>query len=236
MNTIYPRISIVIPVYNRQEFFARSLQSALAQKYPNTEIIVVDDGSEPAITIPKNISNNVILVRQKHAGAPAARNRGFSKSTGEYVIFWDADLLAEPTMLMTMATALQNNPTASYAYCDYMFGYKKMKARAFNASDLRIRNYITTTSLIRSKDFCGFDENLKKFQDWDLWLTLLEKNKTGIYVPDNLFKVATGGTMSAWLPRFAYHAPWKWLPGIRARVMQYEQAWKVIAQKHGLPQ
>ena len=55
-----PLISIIIPVYNRANVFIRSLRSAVAQDYPNTEIIIVDDGSEPAITLPFELKNKNI--------------------------------------------------------------------------------------------------------------------------------------------------------------------------------
>ena len=234
MKNNFPLISIIIPVYNRPEIFAKSVQSALAQDYPNVEIIIVDDGSNPAIPLPLDIRDKVKLFRQTNKGAPAARNFGFSKSIGELVFFWDADTLAEPDLLSILKTALENNPDASYAYCDFKFGKKIMRARPFDGVALKKINYITTGALIRRQDFLGFDESLTKFQDWDLWLTMLKKNKTGVYVPEILFTCETGGTMSVWLPSFAYHAPLTWLPGIRNRVKNYQAAKQMIAEKHDL--
>lgn len=229
-----PLISIIIPVYNRAAIFQQTLQSALAQSYPNLEFIVVDDGSSPAITLPSGAEAKVRLLRQKNAGAPAARNAGFAQSTGEYVIFWDADIMAEPRCLRALYEALQRHPEASYAYCDFKFGAKKMTAGEFSAAELREGNYITTTSLIRRADFPGFDESLRRFQDWDLWLTMLAKQKIGTYVPECLFRVIAGGTMSSWLPAFAYCKPWRWLPFIHGRVKKYEGAEEIIKAKHGL--
>lgn len=224
-----PLVSIIIPVFNRPEVFECSLASAFKQTYSNIEIIVVDDGSNPPIKIE---NSQVQLFRQENKGAPAARNFGFSKSKGEYVIFWDADLIAEPEMIEKMFNALQNNPSASFAYCDFYFGKKKMPAQIFDAEKLKKINYITMTSLIRRADFSGFDESLKKFQDWDLWLAMLDKNKTGVYVPEYLFFIEPGGTMSSWLPSWAYRAPWKWLPGIRGKVKKYLGAKEEIIKKH----
>lgn len=227
-----PLVSIIIPVFNRQEAFERSLVSVLNQTYINKEIIVVDDGSNPLIKIDEP---QVQLFRQKNKGAPSARNFGFSRSKGDYVIFWDADTIAEPGALEKMVTALHNNPEASYVYSDFYFGKKKMPARAFDAEALKKINYITITSLIRRVDFPGFDESLKRFQDWDVWLTLLEKNKTGVYVPEYLFRVIDlKGTMSLWLPSFCYRAPWKWLPGIWKIVKMYEKGKKIVVEKHCL--
>ncbi|MEK7644642.1 MAG: glycosyltransferase family A protein [Patescibacteria group bacterium] len=261
-------ISIIIPVYNRPGALKRSLMSVCRQTYKSIEIIVVDDGSNPAVELPITHfrTNNAIattdeinspsicrfsndldkepedrgkkiqLVRQQNKGAPAARNKGFELSGGEYVIFWDADVIAEPEMLEKMYNALQNNPSAGYAYSDFYFGNRKMPSQPFDADKLRKINYITTASLIRRKDFVGFDITLKKFQDWDLWLTMLSKERTGIYVPEYLFRILPGGTMSAWLPSFVYRAPWRWLPIIRGRVKKYLEAVQVILKKHGLEQ
>jgi len=47
-------------------------------------------------------------------------------------------------------------------------------------------------SLIRTKDFCGFDENIKRLQDWDVWLTMLEQGKVGVQCGFDLFTTTTG--------------------------------------------
>ena len=227
-------VSIVIPVFNRQEIFTRSLQSVFAQDYPFLEIIVVDDGSKPTITVSPEFQKKIILIRQSNLGAPAARNRGFKEAHGESVIFWDADILAPTNFLSQLVKALENNPLASYAYTDHYFGWKKMPAGVFDPDRLKQNNFFATAALIRTADFPGFDEKLKRFQDWDLWLSLLEKNKTGHYVPDISYTILAGGTMSAWLPGFFYSAPFAWLPGIRSRVKRYQAAKQVIAEKHGL--
>jgi hypothetical protein len=88
--------------------------------------------------------------------------------------------------------------------------------------------YIHTTSLIRRDHFVGFDPSLKRFQDWDLWLTMMEKGDHGYYLPEILFTVSAGGTMSHWLPKFAYRLPWL------KKVKQYLAAEQIIKAKHHL--
>ena len=51
-------------------------------------------------------------------------------------------------------------------------------------------------------------ETLKKFQDWDLFLTLAERGGRGAFVKEVLFKIIAGGTMSSWLPGIVYRLPW----------------------------
>lgn len=226
-------VSVIIPIYNHVDVLPSVLLSLEKQTYAPIEVIIVDDGSDRAVELPKT-PLPVRLVQQAHAGAPAARNSGFRESHGEYVIFWDADALGESSMIAKMVHALEEHPEASYAYSNWHFGRKKMPAGPFDPKRLRQMNYITTMSVLRRDAFPGFDESLKKFQDWDLWLTMLKQGKTGVWIPEYLFKtVPHKSGMSAWLPSFAYQAPWKYLPGIRMKVRRYETARTLIRRKHG---
>lgn len=229
-------ISIIIPVYNQAGHLANCLAGIKKQTYNNYEIIIVDDGSTDDIIkvveeFKKNFGLKLIYHEQENKGAPAARNKGAKLAGGEYIIFCDADAVMKPVMLETMLKTLKNNPQASFCYSSFIWGHKKFKLWPFDAEKLKIMPYITTTSLIRSKDFPGFDESLKKFQDWDLWLTMMERGHTGIFVDQILFKLAVSGTqtMSGWLPSCAYKLL-PWLP----RVKKYNQAMAIIKQKHNL--
>lgn len=259
-NMDQPIMSIVIPVYNHQEALVKALWSIAEQTYRPIEVIVVDDGSDSPVHLPpyqgghggsvaKQIGEKITLIREEHLGAPAARNRGFKESTGEYVIFWDADTVGVPSMLEKMKRALDKHPEASYAYCNFQYSIfpvasgtppsgggnfqKKMRGRPFDPNELRKNNYIHSTSLIRRRDAVPWDESLKRFQDWDLWLTMVEQGKRGVWVPKNLFFVASRKDgISFWLPSFAYHLPWRWLPGVRQKARIYEEARRVVMKKH----
>ena len=232
-------ISVIIPCYNHTKDLKKSLQTLRNQSQKPTEIIIVDDGSEPALTKHDLTSAAadlpVSIVRQDNAGAPAARNTGYSHATGEYVIFWDADLLAAPTMLEDMYKELQRHADGSFVYSDYYFGKRKMKARTFSLEALQKQNYIHSSSLVRAKDVIEWDESLKKFQDWDFWLTLAEQGKKGYYLAKPLFTLIPHKRgISSWLPSFAYRSPWKYLPGVATKVQKYKQAKKCIIKKHAL--
>lgn len=231
-------ISVIIPVYNHAHTLERCLKSIEAQTYRPLEVVVVNDGSVDdfagAVTRARqNIKLDFVVINQENKGAPAARNRGFRESRGDYVIFWDADVIARPEMLAKMLLTLENNLSASYAYSQFRFGWKKIQSHIFDPELLKRTNYISTFSLIRRGDFAGWDESLRRFQDWDLWLTMLSKNKTGVFVPEVLFKAIVGGRtgISNWLPRFVYKLPWK-----TTAVLKYEAARQVIARKHRLPE
>jgi glycosyltransferase involved in cell wall biosynthesis len=229
-------ISIIIPIYNHAHTIQRCFKSIIAQIYRPLEVIIVDDESTdefrklvPAIeSIAKKHQLSLKIIHQKHGGAPRARNRGFKESIGEYVIFWDADVIAFPEMLFKMYAALQNYPEASYAYSEIKLGWKKINSQSFDEKALRRYNYIDMISLLRRKDFPGFDETLKRLQDWDLWLTLLEQDKKGIFIPEVLKKALVSRTgISNWLPSFLYRGPFT----TKAR-RSYEEARKVIIAKH----
>ncbi len=232
-------VSVIIPVYNHAAVIEKSCQSLLSQTYRPIEVIVVNDGSTDNFASKTSKIVNLLrangvetkIITQPNKGAAAARNRGAQESKGEYLLFWDADTLAKPVLLAKMHGVLRDDREASFAYSQFRFGWKKMKSQAFSVTALRKYNYIDTTSLIRRAVFTGFDESLHRFQDWDLWLTLIEKNKTGIFIPEVLFKKVVGFRKgySSWLPRFWYKLPWK-----SKKVRGYEQAKEVIQAKHKL--
>lgn len=231
-------MSIIIPLYNRKNIFFRSLLSIYAQTYKPLEIIIVDDGSTEfnilEIELPEQEGIPIIKIRQENRGAQAARNAGFEKSSGAFVLFWDADIIAEPNFVSKLYNALKNNPDAGYAYCNFLWGHKKMSAKKFDAGELKKQNYIHISALIRHAIFTPFDENIKKFQDWDQWLTFLENGVTGAWVDEYLYKVIPGGVISSWLPKCAYKKPWKYIPGIRGVVKKYEEGKRIIQKKHEL--
>ncbi len=104
-----PLVSILIPAYNCAQWIEETLTSAVAQTWPNTEIIVVDDGSSdgtPAI-VERFASKGVKLHVQVNAGAAAARNRALSLSSGDYIQWLDADDLLAPRKIESQIAALQ---------------------------------------------------------------------------------------------------------------------------------
>lgn len=231
-------ISVIIPLYNGEKTIVKTLKSIASQSYQALEVIIINDGSSDnsekmVAKYLKSIDNNIsyYFYNQKNAGAPNARNNGFLKSKGEFVLFCDADAVLEPHALQTMLKTLEENPEVSYAYSSFNWGRKLFKLNEFDAEKLKKMPYIHTLALIRRIDFpaSGWDESLKKFQDWDLWLNMLSENKIGIWIPQVLFKVETGGTMSSWLPSFAY----KLLPFLPA-VKKYNKAMKIIKNKYDL--
>ena len=231
-----PLISIIIPAYQHAKEISLCLESIFLQTYHQYEIIVVNDGStDNTLDVLKQYSQRITVITQNNRGGNAARNRGFEISKGEYVLFCDADVIMRKDFLERSIEALQRHPQASYVYCANRFGWKKFHAWPFDAELLRRMNYIHTTSLIRRRDFPRFDESIKKLQDWDLWLTLLEQGKTGVCIPKVLFRaIPHRQGISVWVPGFLYRIPWQKL-GIKfGSIERYNAAAVIIRAKHHL--
>lgn len=233
-------ISIIIPTYQHGEEIGKCISSILSQTFKDYEIIVVNDGStDNTLKVLENyksaLGGKIKIINQENKGACAARNRGFEESRGEFVLFCDADIILRPDMLEKLSEALKDNPEKSYAYSSFKFGWKKFNAGEFAKEKLKKINYIHTSALIRRQHFLGFDKSLRKFQDWDLWLTMSEHNYYGVWVKDILFKIKPRKKgISHWLPSFFYKAPFKNL-GIYSKIINdYENAKVIINKKHNL--
>lgn len=229
-------VSIIIPLYNHGRQIKACIESIWAQTYPVSEIIVVDDGSTDGGADVVRALPGVVLIQQENKGAPAARNKGFEASHGEYVLFSDADVFLKPNMIETMAGALDNHPEAAFAYSGFRFGGKKFRGLPFSPERLRKHNYIHTNSLVRREAFVGFDPSVRRLQDWDLWLSMVEQGAIGICASVKpLFFVKVDGKSrigSQWFPKFFYDIPWRrigWIPG---PIKKYEASKEALRQKH----
>ncbi len=113
-----PSISAVIPAYNAARVLSATLESVLAQSYPVTECIVVDDGSvDSTADIVGEFDARVTLLCQTNQGVAAARNRGVLEATSELIAFCDADDVWRQDKLELQVQALAEDPEASAAFC-----------------------------------------------------------------------------------------------------------------------
>ena len=107
-----PKISVIIPVYNSEQYLASTLDSILSQTFTDFELICVDDGStDDSLSILKEYANRDSRVRllscdEKSDGAAAPRNMGIHNATGDYLSILDSDDLFEPDMLETAYTQI----------------------------------------------------------------------------------------------------------------------------------
>ena len=230
---------MIVPTYQHAKTLVRCVDSILTQTLKPDEIIVVDDGStDKTEEVMAPYLDRVQYIKQdNNQGAPVARNRGFDESTGDFVIFWDADVVGRPDMLEVLQKALTGHSEASWAYSSFRWGRKVFKGKSFDADALRKDNYIHTTALIKRGDFPGFDPSLKRFQDWDLWLTMSEQGAKGVWVDEVSFDVLIEKdreSYSQWLPSIAYKISWPVFGWTPKAILDHEVARDVIAHKHEL--
>lgn len=116
-------ISVVIPLYNKHNLIAKTLQSVFAQTFTDYEIVIVDDGStDGSAEVVQSIKDSRIkLIRQKNSGVSAARNRGIKESTGDYIAFLDADDEWKSDYLNTLYNLILQYPEANIFTTRYEF-------------------------------------------------------------------------------------------------------------------
>lgn len=113
-----PFFSVVIPLYNKENYIEKTLQSVLAQTFSDFQIIVVNDGStDGSLEKVKKIQNDrIVLLNQKNQGASITRNDGVEHSQGEYLVFLDADDYWFPDHLEVLHELILEFPIAGL-YC-----------------------------------------------------------------------------------------------------------------------
>lgn len=172
-------MTIVIPTFNdAPEHLAEAVQSALAQTYPDVEIIVVDDGSDTPVVL-----NNVVVIRQANAGVAAARNRGIKAGAGQFVITLDGDDRLSPSYVQEAVSVLKADALATAAYPRVQeFGERSGVWWPGAGRDVRLKEFavhspIAAASAFRRADWeaaGGFDESLRIGQeDYEFWVRLL---------------------------------------------------------------
>jgi len=153
-----------------------------------------------SMVLPLIEANNVneIIINDNEGLAPKKRNDGFLKATQPYVFFCDDDILLPATYIESLLRVLEKNPDIGFAYTGYhgivlhpeshpMRGNFEIPAVQFSKEALKRGNYISTMSLVRKELFPMFDVNLKRLQDWDIWLTLANRGVRGALVPQETF-------------------------------------------------
>jgi glycosyltransferase involved in cell wall biosynthesis len=181
-----PRVSVIIPTHNRSKLLRAAVKSALAQTYPNIEIIVVDDGStDDTPPIMAQYAGRVIYLQQANQGVAAARNTGVRAATGEYLTFLDDDDLILPAKVERQVQVLSSRPEIGLVHCRYYYadgdGNLLDKVGLLPEGEvlkaLLCGNFIWVGAPLihrRCLEQVGlFDEEIPSVSaDWDLWLRI----------------------------------------------------------------
>lgn len=192
------KISVIIPVYNVQEYIGRCLESILQQTYDNFEVICVDDGSSDMsgqiCEQYKDKDERIKVVHIENAGVSNARNHALSIIEGSWFSFVDADDWIEPSYLETLyENAIQNNCDVSACYFkrNYQYGLEECNQQSaevtvFNTSEECIHSFICSTNsmygmvwnkLYRFELFkdIKFDTNIRVNEDCLYTQNIMEK-------------------------------------------------------------
>ena len=126
------KISVIIPMYNAENYIRQCLRSVADQTYRDVEMLVVDDGSvDKGAAICGELAEadgRIRMLRQENQGVSAARNRGIEAAAGEYVFFLDSDDAIPPFLLEEMLRQAEENH-AQLAFC----GYRKLDSGQLDA-------------------------------------------------------------------------------------------------------
>lgn len=200
-----PLISVIVPTYNRENRVINTIESIVNQTYKNLEIIVVDDGSKDNTQqvvenyLEKTGVTNLRYIRQANAGAPAARNHGFSLSSGTYIVFFDSDDLMLEERIEKQITAILKEGTQCSG-CG--FYYNSTSGKQYipppidnNLLELFVKRKLigSTQSWIYHRNLVsridGFDVKLKCYQDSDLFsrIAMLNPSISIIQEPLSIF-------------------------------------------------
>jgi len=182
------RVSVIIPKRWPEDAEVKLAEESLvSQDYRNIELLVCED-------------------REKH-GTNVARNVGWRKAQGEYLLFSEPTCAWKPWAVGTLVDALQRDPSASYAYCAYWSENPDQTGRIvgmgpFEPWQVREHSCFSAMSLFRAANFPGFDESASESKDQDLYLNFLERDgRLGACVPAVLFRMPARPTVPSFPAR-----------------------------------
>ncbi len=193
------RLSVIVPAYNYGHFLGACLRSVLKQGIPDLELLVIDDGSEDNTAAVVAGFPTVRYRHQHNQGLSAARNSGLVQSSGETLLFLDADDLLAPASLAPRLAFLRAQSTSGWSVC----GTRQFSAtKADGTPQLGARWLLPPTDLgLRLMHFniapphaylmhrsvadaAGlFDTQLRACEDYDYWLRVLAQGQEPLYSP-----------------------------------------------------
>lgn len=193
-----PRVTLIVPCYDDGSYLDEAVTSALEQSFTDFEILIVDDGSTDPATVrllDGYARPRTRVLRTPHRGVVAARNLAIAEAAGEYLMFFDADDQLHPALLAKATAALDADPRLGFAsFWVKLFGDEEWEWRP-ESCDLATLLHdcsVATAALVRRRavrEVGGFDPAMELgHEDWDLWISILERGWTGVILPEVLFR------------------------------------------------
>lgn len=200
----YPLISVYMPTYNRAQMACRAIDSVLAQDYPNFELIVVDDASKDdtvaVLTARYGKDSRITILQQETGqGACAARNRAITEAKGDFVTGLDDDDEFLPHRLSSLYAAYDDQ--YSCVCSAYIWDYGSVKKTLFaeqrtvSLAELLDLHTLSNQALVRRQRMLqlgGFDTALAAFQDYDMWVRVVQAFGPALRIADASYKVNVG--------------------------------------------
>ena len=186
------RISVIVPVYNVEEYLGRCIDSILAQTVTDFELILIDDGSSdksPEICDEyKKRDNRIKVIHQENKGAAAARNVGIQNSTGEYIMFCDSDDYVSPYWIEHLLIYIGKNviPIGSYCFSSNLDKLGKMHELPAKAGELYPVSFLWEAGIIGCYCCSLFDREII----FENQISFRENKEKGDYNEDIIFTLA----------------------------------------------
>ncbi len=175
-------VSVVIPTHNYSQFVVEAVSSAAAQTYPNSEVIVVDDGSTDDTRERLGpYMDRIRYVYQENRGLAAARNTGIRHAQGEWVAFLDSDDLWHAQKTKIQFEAVGNDESICVVGSPNGVEMPAELPAACEMREVSVKDFLCSTPMtgssimVRRKCFDEiglFDESLRSVEDRDMWLRL----------------------------------------------------------------
>ncbi|HEX4735758.1 MAG TPA: glycosyltransferase [Thermoleophilaceae bacterium] len=191
-------VTVVIPTYNRSDLVGEAINSVLAQDWPETEVLVVDDGStDRTPEVLAGYGDRVRVIRQENAGESAARNTGILAASHELVAFLDSDNYWLPGKLGLQMQLFSHDEPPDVAFSAYtrigdvpeedvvLSEWAGTQEDALEQLLIGCRINTSTVIVRRNAliDVGLYDSSLRCAQDYDLWLRLAVAGYHIAYVP-----------------------------------------------------
>jgi glycosyltransferase involved in cell wall biosynthesis len=197
-------VSVIIPSFNQGAFLNDALKSVLDQTFKNYEVIIVDDASDDGLSTDIALSlaseNVRVFINPKNIGVCGSRNLAIRNARGKYILPLDADDKIAPTYLEKAVASIESG-IADVIYCKArLFGAKckDWTLPHFSSYNILFGNLVFNCALFRKKDWAevgGYSEVfVNGYEDWDFWLSFLERQKTFYKIEEPLFFYRRHGT------------------------------------------
>jgi glycosyltransferase involved in cell wall biosynthesis len=198
-----PVVSVIVPCWNAEDVIGDAIESALAQRYPSVEVIVIDDGSmDGSLDVIRSFGRRVRWETGPNRGACAARNRGLQLARGDLVQFLDADDVLLPEKVARMAPVALASGRGAVPVCDWeredLSNPTGRSRITLNYEDedpvvFCLASQVATPSplhwRVNLNRVGGFDEALPCSQERDLHLRLACSGLSFVHVPEVLYRV-----------------------------------------------